>query len=283
MTDSSNFEFTRRTLLQTAALGLSAALLQGVPRSAHAQKNSHSDVQAFAQLRNKPSLDIGIIIYPNMDQIDFTGPFEVLVRVPDAKIHVLGTEQGPFRDHKNLILTPELALTNAPPIDLLVVPGGPGQEALMTNELLLEYIRQHVAATKPLFSVCTGALLCGAAGILQGRRATTHWSAFELLRYFGAIPVPERVVIDGTLISAAGVTAGIDAALTVAALLRGDSAAQNIQLDIQYAPEPPFQSGSPDTAPAQVLADVTARFQPLTDQRQQTARHIAKQLGVDVD
>ncbi len=280
MTDSKEYQLQRRKLMQMAAISLSASMLQGTPRAAFAQSELQRGADAFAHLRNKASLEIGIIIYPNMDQIDFTGPFEVLVRVPGARIHVIGTEKGAFRDHKGLILTPEVSLVNAPALDLLVVPGGPGQEALMSNELLLAFIRDHVADAKPLFSVCTGALLCGAAGILRGRRATTHWSAFDLLPYFGAQPVAERVVIDGNLISAAGVTAGIDGALTVAALLRGDVAAQGIQLDIQYAPEPPFQAGSPETAPAEVLAEVKARFQPLTDKRRQTAQAIAHHLGV---
>jgi len=168
-----------------------------------------------------------------------------------------------------------MTMREAPDLDLLVVTGGPGQEALMQNDEVLAFIRTHHATGRPLFSVCTGALLCGGAGILDGRRATTHWSALDLLPLFGAVAVNVRVVLDDNLISAAGVTAGIDGALTVAALLRGVAAAQAIQLDIQYAPEPPFQAGSPDTAPAAVLTEVTNRFQALTDKRRQTANAFA--------
>jgi cyclohexyl-isocyanide hydratase len=237
------------------------------------------DHRAFTELRDKP-VDIGILIFPDMDQIDFTGPFEVLVRLPNAKIHVIGTRGAPFKDHMGLTLTPDCSVENAPNLDLLQVAGGPGQEAVMNNAAVLSFIRHHVAAGKPLFSVCTGALICGAAGILQGRRATTHWTAFELLPYFGAIPVRERVVVDGDLITAAGVTAGIDGALRVAALVRGDAVAQRIQLDIQYAPEPPFNAGLPETAPPSVLAAVKAKNQPLSDARLKTARAVSARLGI---
>lgn len=230
---------------------------------------------AFARLRNKPVLEIGFVIFPGIDQIDFTGPFEVLVRVPGAKIRIIGTQAEPLIDCNGLVLTPEMPLIDAPELDLLVVPGGPGQQALMHDDNLLAFIRRHDEAGRPLFSVCTGALLCGAAGILNGRRATTHWSAIEFLPYFGAIAVDQRIVIDDSIVSAAGVTAGIDGALIIAALLRGDAAAQSIQLGIQYAPEPPFQSGLPSTAPAEVLADVAAKIEPLTASRRETAKAFA--------
>ena len=143
---------------------------------------------------------------------------------------------------------------DAPQLDVLHVPGGFGQEALMEDAEVLGWIRRQAAGARSVFSVCTGALLCGAAGLLKGRRATTHWASFHLLPYFGAIPVNERVVVDGTWVFAAGVTAGIDGALRLAAELRGDDAAQAIQLYMVYAPEPPFDSGTPETAPAAILA-----------------------------
>src|SRR5690242_6093026 len=147
-------------------------------------------------------------------------------------------------------------LADAPQLDLLHVPGGFGQEALMEDDDLLDWVRRQAAGARYVFSVCTGALICGAAGLLKGRRATTHWTAFELLPIFGAIPVNERVVEDGNMVFAAGVTSGIDGALRVAAKLRGDEVAQGIQLYMQYAPEPPFNSGTPETAPARVLGNV---------------------------
>jgi len=232
----------------------------------------------FTALRRK-KLNIGILIFPRIDQIDFTGPFEVLARIPDSTLHVIGTEPGPIKDHKGLILTAESVLPEAPALDVLQVPGGPGQEALMDDEAVLSLIRRHVASGGVLFSVCTGALICGAAGVLRGRRATTHWAAFKLLHYFGVIPVDARVVIDHNIVSAAGITSGIDGALTLAALLRGDTVAQEIQLDIQYAPEPPFHAGNPKTAPQEVLSAVIAKYQPLTEVRERTARRIADRFG----
>lgn len=268
----------RRTFAKLSALSLSAAAI-GMPGVTFAHTGIVSQPEAFTALRGKP-LNIGILIFPNMDQIDFTGPFEVLSRLPNAKVHVIGVQNGPFRDRGGMILMPDMTLADAPPLDLLQVPGGPGQQALMHDKAVLDFVRNHVATGKPLFSVCTGALICGAAGVLKGRHATTHWSAFDLLPYFGAIPVRERVVVDGNIVSAAGVTAGIDGALTVAALLRGDAEAQHVQLDIQYAPDPPFHAGTPETAPRDVLTSVTAAYRPLTEARLSTAREIAKQLGV---
>jgi cyclohexyl-isocyanide hydratase len=234
---------------------------------------------AFAALRAQ-HLNIGMLIFPNMDQIDFTGPFEVLARIRNTQVHIIGTQREAVRDCMGLTLTPDMPLGEAPDLDVLHVPGGPGQEALMRDEPILAFIRKHVEAGKPLFSVCTGALLCGAAGVLAGRRATTHWASFDLLPYFGAIPVRERVVVDGAIVSAAGVTAGIDGALTLAALLRDDAAAQRIQLDIQYAPDPPFNAGDPATAPAGVLADARVRYAPVIAARRATAQDYARRHGI---
>ena len=149
----------------------------------------------------------------------------------------------------------------------------------MEDEAVLGFLRDQAAGARYVFSVCTGALICGAAGLLKGVRATTHWSSFHLLPYFGAIPVDARVVVDGKVVSAAGVTAGIDGALRLAALLRGDAAAQRIQLNIQYAPEPPFNSGSPATAPPAVLAAEREDARLLTEQRLITARRFAVHLA----
>jgi cyclohexyl-isocyanide hydratase len=181
-----------------------------------------------------------------------------------------------------LVLTPDAALADAPPLDVLHVPGGYGQEALMEDAEVLGWIRQQASGACSIFSVCTGALICGAAGLLEGRRATTHWSATHLLPFFGAIPVDERVVVDGAWVFAAGVTAGIDGALRLAAELRGEAAAQAIQLTMAYAPEPPFDSGRPDTAPAPILDEVRRSARPITAQREQTARRVAARLGIAV-
>lgn len=152
----------------------------------------------------------------------------------------------------------------------------------MDDEIVLSFIRNQAAHAEYVFSVCTGALICGAAGLLKGVRATTHWASFELLPYFGAKPVDSRVVVDGRHVSAAGVTAGIDGALTLAALLRGDRAAQQIQLSIEYAPDPPFHSGTPKTAPREVLEAATQEVRSITEARRATAIRVGHRLGVAV-
>ena len=174
-------------------------------------------------------LQIGGLIFPKMDQMDFTGPFKVLSLVPNSEFHVLWKELAPLRDGRGLILTPDTRLDEAPPLDVLLVPGGPGQEALMEDDTVLEFLRAQARSARLVFSVCTGALICGAAGLLGGLRATTHWNSLHLLQYFGAIPVDERVVVDGKHVSAAGVSSGIDGALRVVQLLCGDRVAQAIQ------------------------------------------------------
>jgi cyclohexyl-isocyanide hydratase len=227
-------------------------------------------------------LHIGSLLFEAVDQIDLTGPFEVLSRVPNSTYRIYGKTTAPVRDLKGLRLVPDATLTDAPPLDVLHVPGGYGQEALMEDTVVLDWIRQQASGACSIFSVCTGALICGAAGLLKGRRVTTHWSSLHLLPLFGAIPVNERVVVDGAFVFAAGVTAGIDGALHLAAELRGDEAAQAIQLHMVYAPEPPFNSGTPETAPAMILAEARKSLRAITARREETARRIAAKLGVAV-
>ena len=227
-------------------------------------------------------LQIGSLLFEGLDQIDMTGPFEVLSRIPNSTYRVYGKTARPVRDIKGLRLRPDAILADAPPLDVLHVPGGFGQEALMENEEVLAWIRQQAAGACGIFSVCTGALICGAAGLLKGRRATTHWASFHLPPFFGAIPVNERVVVDGSYVFAAGVTAGIDGALRLAAELRGDATAQAIQLHMAYAPEPPFNSGTPETAPPAILQHARQSMQDITTRREVTARRVAARLGVEV-
>ncbi len=227
-------------------------------------------------------LEIGSLLFEDLDQIDLTGPFEVLSRIPNSTYRIYGKTADPVRDSKRLCLTPNAALADAPRLDVLHVPGGFGQEALMEDEAVLDWIRQQATNARSVLSVCTGALLCGAAGLLQGRRATTHWASFHLLPFFGAIPVNERVVVDGNWVFAAGVTAGIDGALRLAAKLRGEAAAQTIQLHMVYAPEPPFNSGTPATAPPAILAEARRAVQHMTTRREATARRVATRLGIHV-
>jgi cyclohexyl-isocyanide hydratase len=225
-------------------------------------------------------LQIGSLLFEGLDQIDLTGPFEVFARIPNTTYRVFAKTTAPVRDVRGLRISPDAALPDAPQLDVLHVPGGFGQEALMDDEEVLGWIRRQAAGARCVFSVCTGALICGAAGLLKGRRATTHWAAFHLLPFFGAIPVNERVVCDGDMVFAAGVTSGIDGALRVAAQLRGDEAAQAIQLYMQYAPEPPFNSGTPETAPTAVLEGARRAVKGITEQREATARRVAARLGV---
>lgn len=227
-------------------------------------------------------LQIGSLLYEGLDQIDLTGPFEVLSRIPNATYRIYGRNADPVRDVKGLRLTPDAAIADAPQLDVLHVPGGFGQEALMEDAEMLGWIARQAAGARIMFSVCTGALICGAAGLLRGRRATTHWASFHLLHLLGAIPVNQRVVIDGNWVFAAGVTAGIDGALRLAAELRGDDAAKAIQLYMEYAPEPPFDSGTPERAPASILAHARQSVAGITTQREATARRVAARLGIAI-
>jgi cyclohexyl-isocyanide hydratase len=225
-------------------------------------------------------LNFGSLLFEGLDQIDLTGPFEVLSRLPNSTYRVYAKTLDPIRDVKGLRLMADATLAEAPQLDVLHVPGGFGQEDLMHDAEILEWIARQAAGAHAVFSVCTGALLCGAAGLLIGRRATTHWASFHLLPLFGAIPVNERVVVDGDWVFAAGVTAGIDGALQLAANLRGEDVAKGIQLYMAYAPEPPFNSGTPETAPTRVLDHARASVVKLTERRTQTAQKVAKRLGI---
>jgi cyclohexyl-isocyanide hydratase len=245
------------------------------------------DMPVAISERDKPArqtkhLTTGALIFPRMDQIDFTGPFEVLSRIPNSTIRAIGQTKSPVRDIQGLILTPEISIAEAPELDVLLVPGGYGQQQLMNDEEVLTLIRNHFTAGKLVFSVCTGALVCGAAGVLRGRQATTHWSAWNLLPYYGAVPIRSRVVVDGNLVTAAGVTAGLDAALLVASLLRGEAIAQEIQLSIEYAPNPVFQSGTPETAPAEVLQAFNESYSAVAASREAEAARFAALLDIAV-
>jgi cyclohexyl-isocyanide hydratase len=241
-----------------------------------------SPLKEKPMIPNDTHLEIGSLVFDGMDQIDLTGPFEVLSRIPNSTYRLYGKTARAVRDIKGLRLLPDADLAEAPALDVLHVPGGFGQEALMEDDAVLDWLRHQAEGARAVFSVCTGALLCGAAGLLKGRRATTHWASFHLLPFFGAIPVNERVVVDGNWVFAAGVTAGIDGALRLAAELRGVGAAQTIQLYMVYAPEPPFNSGTPETAPAVVLDEARRTVAAITAQREVTARRVAARLGVEV-
>jgi cyclohexyl-isocyanide hydratase len=225
-------------------------------------------------------LQVGILIFPELDQLDFTGPFEVLARMPNSKVHLLWKTTDSIRDMMGLVLQPTTALKDAPPLDVLVVPGGYGQQALMEDEEVIGYVREESKRVRYVVSVCTGALILGAAGLLKGYKATTHWTAVSLLGFLGATHIDQRVVIDRNRMTCGGVTSGIDGALTLVSLLRGEQAAQEIQLYMEYSPAPPFKSGSPSSAPAPVLEAVRKRAEKMLLARSETCKRVASRLGI---
>jgi len=227
-------------------------------------------------------LQIGALVFEGLDQLDLTGPFEVLAHLPDTAFRLYGKTAEPVRDVRGLRLSPDAKLDAAPKLDVLVVPGGFGQEAVMEEEATLAWVREKAQEAAHVLSICTGALILGAAGLLKGRRATTHWAVRHLLPCFGAIRVDERVVVDSKIITTAGVTSGIDGALRLAAALRGDEAARAIQLFMEYAPQPPFDSGTPARAPRSVVEAVRSMTKDITARREATARRLAARLGIDV-
>jgi transcriptional regulator GlxA family with amidase domain len=204
-------------------------------------------------------VEIAVVIFDRLTALDAVGPYEVLSRLPGAEVRFVALETGPKRtDTKALALLADTTLDEVPHPDVIVVPGGPGQSSLMGDEALLGWLRAAHETSTWTTSVCTGSLLLAAAGLLDGLRATTHWMAMDVLGQLGAVPVAERVVTEGKIVTAAGVSAGIDMALTLAAAIAGDDVAQAIQLGIEYDPQPPFSAGSPATAPPEVVARLRA-------------------------
>jgi cyclohexyl-isocyanide hydratase len=206
------------------------------------------------------TLTIGILLFPNVQQLDLTAPYEVFASLPGTRVLLVWKDLGAVTASTGLTLLPSATFAGCPPLDVLCVPGGAGVNPLLEDAEVLAFVRAQAAQARFVTSVCTGALVLGAAGLLQGRRATTHWMALDLLAAFGAIPTCERVVRDGPLITAGGVTAGIDFGLSLIAELRGRTAAEAVQLALEYAPAPPFAAGTPDSAPAEVVALVRERL-----------------------
>ena len=221
----------------------------------------------------------GMLVFPNLTQLDLTGPYEVLARIPGAESLLLWKTLDPVRSEHGLTILPMATFDSCPPLELLLVPGGAGINPLLEDAEVLAFVRRAAAEARYVVAVCTGSLVLGAAGLLRGKRATTHWMSRDLLRAFGAEPVAERVVVDGNLFTGGGVTAGVDLALTVAAEISGRTAAEAIQLGIEYDPQPPFASGSPERADPAVLSAVLARAEPRQRDRAERVARAAAALS----
>ena len=225
------------------------------------------------------ALQIGFLLFPQVQQLDLTGPYDVLASLPDVQVHLVWKDLAPVTASTGLVLHPTTTFDDCPALDVICIPGGSGVGPLMEDEVTLAFIKAQAATARYVTSVCTGSLVLGAAGLLKGKRATTHWAYHQLLKPLGAIAVQDRVVRDGNLLTGGGISAGIDFALTLAAELFGEDVAQLVQLQLEYAPAPPFASGSPDTAPAAVLEDARRRAAHSLEQRSLITERAAARLN----
>lgn len=222
---------------------------------------------------------IGFLVFPSITQLDMTGPHEVFARMPGSEIHLIWKTPEPVTAQGGLRLMPTTTLEACPQLDLVCVPGGPGMNALLNDEAVLAFLGRQAAGARYVTAVCTGSLVLGAAGLLKGKRATTHWTALDMLTAFGATPVAERTVIDGNLITGGGVTAGIDFALRVVAETAGEEVAKTIQLSIEYDPQPPFDAGSPASAGEAIIARQRQAGARIQAERETAVREAAARLG----
>jgi cyclohexyl-isocyanide hydratase len=226
---------------------------------------------------------IGMLIFPRLTQLDMTGPYEVLARLPNTVVHLVAHTLDPVTTDRGMMIVPTVTYADCPQLDVIMVPGGPGQQDLMEDAVVLKFLQRQAITAKYVTSVCTGSLVLAAAGLLKGKRATCHWAAIEHLALLGAIPASERVVVDGNVVTGAGVASGIDFALALAAILESEQVAREIQLQIEYDPAPPFNSGSPRTASAEMVAALRGRLAPLNQQRRDVASRVGRKLGVTPD
>ena len=229
------------------------------------------------------TLHIGLMLFPKLTQLDLTGPLQVFSRVPGATVHLFAKTMAPVPSDTALTLPPTIDFTNCPQLDVLCVPGGAGTDDLIEDEESLAFLQSQAERARFVTSVCTGSLVLGAAGLLRGYRATTHWTAVDDLAKFGAAPERARVCIDRNRITGGGVTAGIDFALTLTSLLTDRATAEAIQLMLEYNPAPPFNAGSPDTAPEQVVAQLKQRLASARQRRVEAIDRAAARLGEKAD
>ena len=222
---------------------------------------------------------IGLVLFPNLTQLDLTGPAEVFARMPGAEVLLLAKTLDPVSSDRGLSILPTTTFADCPTLHVICVPGGPGQVALMEDAETLGFLRRVAPGCRLVTSVCTGSLVLGAAGLLQGYRATSHWASLDQLALLGAEPVAERVVRDRNRVTGAGVTSGIDFALTVVAELAGADAAQEVQLQMEYDPAPPFAAGSPRSAPAALVDAVREKQAPFLLRRRAATERAAAALA----
>jgi cyclohexyl-isocyanide hydratase len=227
-------------------------------------------------------IQIGILLYPNVTQLDATGPAQVLSRVPGAKMHMIWKTRDPVPTDAGFSIVPTTTFADCPQLDVICVPGGLGTDDAVNDEEILAFLKQQAEGAKYVTSVCTGSLVLGAAGLLKGYRASTHWTAMDALAPFGAIPTKTRVCVDRNRVTGGGVTAGIDFALTLVSIMVDRRTAEAIQLRLEYNPAPPFNAGSPETAPAEVLALIQERIAPSMQRRLENYRRAAERLTAHV-
>jgi cyclohexyl-isocyanide hydratase len=225
-------------------------------------------------------ITVGLLLFPEMTQLDMTGPYEVFASMPRTTVEVVWKTLEPVTTGGGLRMLPTTTIATCPRFDVVCVPGGPGQVALMQDADVLDFLRRQAETCRFVTSVCTGSLVLGAAGLLRGYRATCHWLSLDQLALLGAIPVAERIVRDRNRITGGGVTSGIDFALFVAAQLRGEEVAKEIQLRIEYDPAPPFDAGSPRTADPALVAALRARLKDRQDARRAVTSEAARALGL---
>jgi cyclohexyl-isocyanide hydratase len=221
------------------------------------------------------TLHIGFVLFPRVQQLDLTGPYEVFASLPDTAVHLVWKDLAPLKSTGGLTLIPDTTFDTCPALDVICVPGGSGVDALMEDRDTLAFLQRQAEHARFVTSVCTGALVLGAAGLLRGYHATTHWASHHLLERLGAIAVHERVVRDRNRVTGGGITAGIDFALSLAKELVGEQEAQAVQLELEYAPAPPFNAGTPDTAPQAVVALARERYAASTARREAIVARVA--------
>jgi cyclohexyl-isocyanide hydratase len=223
-------------------------------------------------------LQIGIVLFPRVTQLDFTGPLQVFSSVLGAKVHLIWKRIEPVPSDSVLVITPTVSFADCPQLDVVCVPGGFGTDDAVNDEEILAFLKQQAEGAKYVTSVCTGSLVLGAAGLLKGYRASTHWTAMEALAPFGAIPTKTRVCVDRNRVTGGGVTAGIDFALTLVSIMVDRRTAEAIQLRLEYNPAPPFNAGSPESAPAEILALIQELIAPSMQRRLENYRRAAERL-----